>query len=160
MSDEKKYSLQEAHQAFAAGLFNQCWELLEKEDRSEEDTRKLINAAHASLYHWSRIGKPINLQRGEWMISHVYSVMHRSEPALYHARNCLKLTREHDFKDFDLAYAYEAMARASAANDDRDEFTKYFKMAEEAAEQIAKEGDNKQFLSDLEAEPWFGLKPI
>ena len=37
----------------------------------------MINFAKASLYHWrkSHKYKPINEQRGQWMLSHVYAVL-------------------------------------------------------------------------------------
>jgi len=41
----------------------------------------MIHAAHASRFHWGEIGKPINLGRGEWQISRVYSVLNRPESA-------------------------------------------------------------------------------
>ena len=49
----------------------------------------MIHAAHASRYHWSKVGTNANLARGEWQVSRVYTVLDRAEPALYHAHRCL-----------------------------------------------------------------------
>jgi hypothetical protein len=158
MEEEKKYSEEECHKKFAAELFNLVWSLLEKKDRTKGEDEKMINAAYASLYHWSVVGKAINFQRGHWMISRVYSVLGRPEPALYHAKECMQLTQQHGFVDFDLAFAYEAMARAYAVNRKRTECQKYVKLAIEAGEKIKSEGDRKYFFSDFEKYPWYGMK--
>jgi tetratricopeptide (TPR) repeat protein len=158
MNEEKKYTEQECHKRFAIQLNNLVWGLLQKENRIVEDNDKMIHAAHASHYHWTIVGNPVNFQRGEWLISHVYAVLNRSEPALYHAKKCMELTEEYKFVDFDLAYAYEAMARAYASAGTASEAKKYIQLAQEAAEKIKEEEDKKIFMGDFVAEPWYGVK--
>jgi len=104
----------EVHEKLAMSLFNATWDLLGREDRTEKDDIEMIHSAHASRHHWGQIGEPLQFERGEWQISRVYSVLGRSEPTLYHARLCLEICRENDIGDFDIAFAYEAMARAYA----------------------------------------------
>lgn len=160
MAEEKRFTVEEAHKAFAAGLFNHTWELLEKADRTPEDNEMMLNSAHSSLYHWTRIGEPLNFQRGEWMIAHVYTILERDEPALHHAKRCLDLTEEHKFGDFDLAFAYEGYSRALALNGETEESDKYYNLAKEAGEQIAEKGDREYFLKVLDEGPWFGTRGI
>lgn len=158
MAEEKKYSEKECHKKFAVGLNNLVWDLLEKVNRTKEEDDEMIHAAHASCYHWSKVGAAVNIQRGEWMISHVYAVLNRSEPALFHAKRCMELTDEHDFKDFDLAYAHEGMARAYAAAGEKLEYEKYSKLAKEAGEKIKNKKDKELFFSDLESGPWYNME--
>ncbi|MBW6515695.1 MAG: hypothetical protein K0B81_03645 [Candidatus Cloacimonetes bacterium] len=158
MTEEIKLTENEFHQKYAIGLNNLVWNLLDKEEKTQQDKDMMIHAAHTSLYHWSRIGTAINLQRGEWLISRVYAVLNRPEAAVYHAENCLALTKEHGFLDFDLAYAYEAMARAYASAGNTTEFEKNFKLAREAGEKIAAEENRTLFFDDLNSEPWYGMK--
>ncbi len=158
MNKEKKYSAQECHKKFAIELNNLVWDLLGKTDRTKEEDERMIHAAHASCYHWGEIGEPINLQRGEWMISHVYAILNRQEPALYHAKECMELTEKHKFVDFDLAYAYEAMARAYAATGEKSECEKYMGLAKEAGEKIEGEENKKIFIGDFKSGPWYGMK--
>ena len=49
------------------------------------------------------------------MISRVYAILGKGDKALHHTYETIRLTNEHGFKDFDLAYAYEAMAKSYAA---------------------------------------------
>ena len=158
MSAEKTYTQQQAHKLFAVQLFNRVWDLLEKENRSQTDDDLMINAAQASLYHWRQVGTPLHFQRGEWMVAHVYTILNLPESALHHAENCLKLTLENAFEDFDLSFAYEGQARALALAKQTDAALKYYNLAHDSAAQIKKKDDRNYFLQVLEAGPWFGVR--
>ena len=148
MADDKT-SMKE-HKKFATKLFNLTWSLLDKKDRTQEEDDKMIHAAHASRFHWGEIGTPLEFERGEGQISRVYSVLQRSEPALYHAKRCLEICEENNIKDFDIAFAYKAMARAHATSGNRTECNRYLKLADDASDQIKKKEDREYFLSELE----------
>lgn len=141
--------LKKMHRKFAVDLFNQTWDLMEKENRDQTDDDCMINGAHASRYHWGVAGEAVNFARGEWQISRVYAVLKRTEPCLYHADRCLEITLENDLKDFDLAFAYEAMARACDLAGDEVETAKYLTLAKDAGAQIQKKGDRDYFFSEL-----------
>ncbi|MER7180411.1 MerR family transcriptional regulator [Streptomyces hyaluromycini] len=137
----------------AVDLFNGVWRLLEKEDRGVEDDDRMLHMAHASRHHWGQVGAPVNLSRGEWQCSRVYSVLGRAEPALHHARRGLELCRAHGIGDWDLAYAYESLARAHAVAGDREQARGWTEQALAAAEDIAEDEDRELLLSDLETIP-------
>ncbi|HXH20235.1 MAG TPA: hypothetical protein VNJ07_14255 [Chitinophagales bacterium] len=158
MSDPVIINEPAAHRKFAADCFNKIWPLLEKKDRTSDDNELLVHLAHASLYHWLQAGAPVNEQRGEWMLARVYTVLGDTAYSMHHAKRCLALTEKHGFRDFDLAYAYEAMARASALSHLPVECKKYLELARKAAEEIAEKEDRELFLNDLSSEPWFGMK--
>jgi hypothetical protein len=151
-------SLQEYHKKFAVDLFNQTWQFLEMENRSEDDDEKMLQGAYASCYHWREVGTALHQARGEWMISHVNAVLGRSAAALHHAKRTLILCDKNGFGDFDLAFAYEAMARALAACEDCSGYLKYFTLAQQAGEKIGKKEDKDVFSESLNAGPWFGVR--
>ncbi len=162
MTENEKLTLEEWHKKMAVDLFNFTWTLIEKKKRTQEDDDQMISAAHASRYHWSQrvvlgAGKPINLGRGDWQISRVYAVLQRAEPARYHAQRYLDICQEQGIADWDLAYAYEALARAAAVAGDEKGTAKYLKLAKEAGGKIEDEETRKPFFSDLETIP--GYKP-
>jgi hypothetical protein len=78
--------------------------------------------------------------------------------ALYHAGRCLEICRANGIGDFDVAFAHEAMARTSAAMGDRPAFEEHFQQARGCGEQIRDVEDREPFFSDLESEPWFGMR--
>lgn len=149
MNDVTADPAREWHERFAVGLFNLVWDLLDKPDRSADDDSRMLNAAHASRFHWGEIGTPLEFQRGEWQISRVYSVLKSPEGALRHARRCLEISREHGIGDFDLAFAYEAMARAHAVASNPGESLGYLQLAEEAGAGIGDSGNRDYFLGEL-----------
>lgn len=153
MAASDRRNEREWHRKQAASLFNRVWRLLEKRKRTPEEDEEMIHAAHASRYHWGVVGEPVQRAIGDWQVSHVYAVLRRPEPAMYHATRCLAVCHEHRIHDFPLAFAYEALARAAAVagrSRDRDRF---LRRARAAAEGIEDEEDRKLVLSDLATIP-------
>ena len=74
----------------------QTFELLDNKDRSKKDNKRMINFAKASFYHWRKSDKYgiINEQRGQWLMSHVYAKLNKSDEALSYAKETLKITEE------------------------------------------------------------------
>jgi len=143
----------EDERRLAASLFNRTWTLLEKEDRSRDEDDAMIHMAHASAHHWRQIGTPQNVARGEWQCSRVYAVLRRAEPCLHHAQRVLDICQENDLRDFDLAFAYEALARGHAVAGDAEQARAYTEQALAAAEDIAEADDRELLLTDLETIP-------
>jgi hypothetical protein len=139
----------ERQRQLAKDLFNRVWELLESESRTPAEDDEMLHAAHASRYHWGVAGEPVNLARGEWQCSRVYAVLGRAEPALWHGRRSLDLCDEHGLADFDLAYAYEALARAHRVAGEAPEAEAYERLAAEAGEAIADPDDREHFRADV-----------
>lgn len=158
MSNKKEGVLEKCHKTMAPTCFNLTWEYIEKKDRSAEDDAMMIHAAHASRFHWGKIGKPLHFQRGEWQVSRVYAILGRAEPALYHAKTCLEWTENERLVDFDLAFAFECMARAHAVSNNKKEFEKFAKLARDAGEKIEKKEDKDYFFKDFDDGEWFGFK--
>lgn len=141
--------MQESHKKFANELFNLTWDLIDKEDRNQKEIDRMINAAHASRYHWEVAGDALNIARGEWLISRVYALLGRGEPCRYHASRCLEITLDNELKDFDLAFAYESMARAAKINENEVETAKYLTLAQDSGALIANSDDQTYFFSEL-----------
>lgn len=137
----------------AAELFNGVWRLLEKEDRTVEEDDAMLHMAHASRHHWGQVGTPANLGRGEWQCSRVYAVLGRAEPALHHAQRYLEICRAHRIADWDLGFAFEALARANAVAGDKEQARSWTEQALAAAEDIAQEEERELLLTDLETIP-------
>ena len=132
----------------AGALFNRVWELMEKPRRAQEEDDEMIHAAHASRYHWGVVGEAENRARGEWQISRVYTVLGRGEPAIAHAQRCLEICGQHGLADWDIAYAYESLARAHKTAGHASEARKFKKLARAAGEQISETEEREHFKED------------
>lgn len=139
------------HKKLAISLFNKVWDLMEKPDKTEEEKHEMIHMVHTSRYYWGMVGQPVNLSRGEWQISRVYTVLNRAEPALFHAKRNLEICLSNKIGDFDLAFAYEALARAYQIAGDEKNVQLYKMLAFEAAGEIENEEDKIVVLNDLES---------
>ncbi len=133
----------------AVELFNHVWTLLETPDRTTDQVDEMIHAAHASRYHWGEVGEPANRARGEWQCSRVYAVLGRAEPALWHARRCVEICEANGLADWDIAAAYEAMARASLVAGDGTAATAWKAKARAACLAIAEDDDREIIEQDL-----------
>jgi hypothetical protein len=138
------------HRQLGVDLFNQTWTLLDRDDRTTEEDDEMVNAAHASCWHWSRFegAGPENAARGHWQCSRVYAVLDRGEPAVHHARRCLAICEANGIGDWDLAFAYEALARALAVAGDIDEAARHKRLAREAGDAIEEAEDREAFDAD------------
>lgn len=160
MEESKTYTVPEAERFFAVNYFNRIWDLLEKEARTSDEDEIMLENAYASRAHWRIAGTPLNLQRAEWMLSRVYCVLGQAEPALAHAHRCKQLTDQHLdlMQDFDLAFAWECVARAHALAGNKNEAQKLIRKAEETGRFIQDEQDRKVFEDDFNGGLWYGLK--
>lgn len=137
----------------AADLFNHTWTLLEKPDRTPDEDDEMIHAAHASRFHWGEVGDAIHRARGEWQCARVYSVLGRAEPALWHARRCLAIHESIGSTDWDMASAYEAMARAHLVAGDSEQAARWKARAIAALDGISDADDREIIEGDLATLP-------
>lgn len=137
------------HKEEAVKCFNAAWDLIDKSDRSHEDDVNMVHFAHASRYHWGQIGTALEFTRGEWQISRVYSILGMGESALFHAKEALRLCLDNGIADFDLAFAYEAMARAHSVLGNHSDRSAFMEKAKEAARAIAEDDDRRYVESEI-----------
>jgi hypothetical protein len=143
----------EAQKRLGIELFNYVWTLLEKDDRTQRQSDRMVDAAHASRFFWETVGDAVHHARGEWQISRTYATVGRAEPALYHARRCLEICAAHKIGGFDVGYAYEALARAHDLAGDNELAIDYAARAREQAERVTDAEDRELLLSDLATLP-------
>jgi hypothetical protein len=119
----------------------------------------MIHAAHASRWHWARAegSTATNLSIGEWQCSRVYATLGRGEPAVWHARRCLAYTEAavaaNEAKDWNIASAYEGMARALAVAGDLEAAEEWRARARTAAAAIEGLEDRQIIEGDIATLP-------
>jgi hypothetical protein len=143
----------EVHRSLGIELFNQTWGLMDKTDRTPSEDATMLEFAHASAYHWSFCGTVVNQQRGYWLISRVYAVLGIPDASLLFAKLCRESTESglSEMEDFDIAFSFEALARAYALNGELKKTAEMFKSAIEAGNMIKDEEDRKIFSESLKS---------
>ncbi len=156
----KESSTKENHTQLAASINGRTWQLIEQKELSLEEKDELIHAAHASAFHWCKVGTVLEKLRAEWLISRAYSRLENGESTLRHAKRCLEFTEGNldVVKDFDIAYAYEGVARGYALLGDTKNASVHYKQAIEQSKKIVDKGDLKIFSGDFNGGNWNGFK--
>jgi len=106
------------HRRFAIELFNRSWDLLEQPDRSADDDAEMLAAAFGSAWHWRQVGTAENRALADHQIAKVASRAGQPALALHYARRALEAIEIGHFGHWQVAAAYEGMARACAATGD------------------------------------------
>ncbi len=140
----------ETERQLAAGLFSEVWRLLDMPRRRPEQDDEMLHAAHASRYYWGRAGEPVTWARGEWLCSRVYAVLGRPSSAIWHAHRCLELLTEFGgAQSWDIAAAYEALARAYALAGSKGEKNAWLDRAREALKSVPDPDEREPIEADL-----------
>lgn len=148
-----------AHRSIAIEANNSTWEILGRpvDQISPEEAEEMTRRAYAAAYHWQRAegSTPANSARADWLLSRVWVVRGDGALAMNYARRCMATCEASSLADFDLAYAYEALARAHACLGQAPQARQCREKA--AWVPIADPEDKKVVDGDLTSEPWFGL---
>jgi tetratricopeptide (TPR) repeat protein len=162
-AQEEKFDEIGAHKYFAGGLFNRCWELIDKgAERTEEEDEEMLLSAQASAYHWLKLKGHVAEER--WVqapaishdqISMVYAELGNGEMALTHAQKCLEWCEKNGIGDFVIAFAHLRFATAYDLLGDTEKRNEYIRKAHESSKEIAKDGDREYFLSELKKVPGY-----
>ena len=148
-----------ANRWFAVELNNRSWDLLEKPELTEAEADEVVHAAHASVYHWRQVGTVANHARALCLLANVYAALRRGGEAIRYARQCVELAEAHagEIADWDLAFGYDCLARATAAAGDREAAAKVRQQARDYGDKIAEAEDKAVFDSWFASGKWHGI---
>ncbi len=152
---DEKMTMDEFHKKVAINTNNGIWAILDSDSPSSQELEDALHMAHTARYHWSKVGTTINAVRAEYMIARVYALMKRAEPALFHANRGLELAKkaektDENWKDWDIPFIYEALARAHSVAENKSECKKYKDLAQKATNAVEGEDDKKICQGELD----------
>lgn len=157
MADEKQMTVEKAHEYFAVETNNATWNLVEKPDRSAAEDMEMVHQAHASAFHWSKAGEPVNLVRAHYLVAKVYFALGMPESAGLWAEKAWNRTVELGLESWDYAFGCEIMARAHASRGERQQFADLHQKAISAIAELGPQ-DASLCQGELDRGPWFGMK--
>ncbi len=148
-------TMDEFHKKVAISTNNGIWTILDNDSPSSQELEDALRMAHTTRYHWSKVGTTVNAVRAEYMLARVYAHMKKAEPALAHASRGLELAKEAEktddkWKDWDLPFIYEALARSHAIAGNKSECKKYKDLAQKATDAVKGEEDKKICQGELD----------
>lgn len=95
---------------------NLACDLEEKEDRSEEETSLMVQAAQMARTYWELAGTWVEVERAEYRLSQTYLKANQLDKALEHALLCQKICQENDANPFETFFAHEALVKVHRAH--------------------------------------------
>ncbi|MHA1904934.1 MAG: hypothetical protein ACW968_14740 [Candidatus Thorarchaeota archaeon] len=156
MTDNEKMTVNEFHKKFGAKTNGGVWAVLDNKTPTEDELENALELAYTSRYHWKQAGTLTNDVRAVYMISRVFSHMKKGEPAVHHAKKMLELAKKAEkedsdnWKDFDMPFVYEAIAKAHVAAGNKDECQKYVKMSQELIDKLKDKQDKEICQGELD----------
>jgi len=152
---EQKNDMARIHENLSVHCFNSAWDLMGKADRTPAEDEDMLRLSMASCWHWTQRPDCTNqhLSIGYWQISRIHSMLGRSIEARRYGELCLAASHDNAVAPFALAYAYEALARASAIAKNEAKKLEYIALANKVIETISDADTQKMLLDDLATIP-------
>lgn len=124
--------------------------LLQQPKLGKEEEAQMVTAAQASVFLWSKAGTPLQTARAHWLACRVLCHLQEAKLAFLHAQLCdFNTKKAGDRRDYDEAYAMEALARASALKGDLEAAQRLKKEAEELGQKIRDPQEKQIFQQHL-----------
>jgi hypothetical protein len=151
VSNEAELDITLGHKKFAAAAFNHAWDFIDLKVRTDEEVRQMLDAAHASSWHWRHRddATPQNRSIADWQLSRVHALAGNGAIALDYG-NLSLVTASESGLSFYIGYAYEAIARANWVLGNLDDARAALAAANESLDQIPDEDEKAILRPDLE----------
>lgn len=144
---------------FADAAQELAHKLLAQEKITKEEEAQLMTAAQAAVFIWSKVGTPLQVARAHWLASQALCRAGEGKLAYLHAQLCdFKVKQSNDRKDYDEAFAIEALSRSYACKGDNELGLKMKRVAKELGQKIKDPQDREAFHKQLSSGPWFAIE--
>ena len=104
----------EWHQRFAASCNNRAWDLA-TQARSKAQDREMLDAAHASAWHWSQIGTELHRMRAQLLVAEVHALLGMGPSAYVLADEAREYFLSRETPDWEVALTHAVHAHAAYA---------------------------------------------
>ena len=138
-----------AHRWFAIDCNNIAWDLATQPKRNADEDLQMFNAAHASAYHWSQVGEPLNYARADTLLSHVHALLSQGRNALFFGKRALNYCQNNPCDELDLATAYSEVAFAHFVLKQPSEHLDFYEEACKSGKNISDYVDREIFFSEF-----------
>jgi hypothetical protein len=140
------------HRRFAAAGNNRAWELSVKTRSSAED-QEMLNAAHASAWHWTQVGTELNRMRAFMLLAEVHALLGFGQSALAYADEMRTYFLGIQSPDWEMAFVHVVHAHAASAAGETDKHRTSYRLAVAALEAISRAEERGAVASTLSHVP-------
>lgn len=130
---------------FAVVCNNRAWQLVEKAERTPSEVHEMLHAAHASAWHWARVGTALNEARANLLLGLAHALASEGPLALRYAMSAFNYFNEHEAPDWEQAFAHASLAAAAKAAGNPELHREHYAEAQRLGEAIADSEDRAVF---------------
>jgi len=153
MTNNDEDDMNDWHRQHAARSNNRAW-ALSTTNRSETEDREMLNAAHASAYHWSVVGTELHNMRATMLLAEVHSALGMAESAVGYANDMWAyFTNQSAVPDWELAFAHTIYAHAALVAGNKDLYKSSYEQAQQSIANIADDEDRTIVLETFDLLP-------
>lgn len=145
MSAQTPEDIRQFDRWFAVESNNLAWELSELPKLSPANADKMLHAAHAAAFHWSRVGTELNLARADLLLGQVYALLGNGALAMKYAQPSFNYLTGIESPDWEVAFAHAVLAHAAYVAEDLPLYIEHHSIASTLGEVIADPGDQEIF---------------
>lgn len=153
MSDERAGEDAAAwHRRFAVASNNRAWDLSER-TRSTAEDREMLDAAHASAWHWTKVGTEPNRMRAVMLLAEVHALLGFGQSALAYAEEMRTYLLGAQSPDWEVAFVHTVHAHAASAAGETEKHRTSYRLAVAALEAISNEKERSIVASTFSQVP-------
>ncbi len=138
---------------FAVACNNRAWELVENAQRTPSEVHEMLHAAHASAWHWARVGTALNEARANMLLGMAHALASEGPLALRYAMSAFNYFNEHEAPDWEQAFAHATLAAAAKAARNPELHSAHYAEAQRLGEAIADPEDRAVFFRSFSQVP-------
>lgn len=142
-----------SHRWHAAECNNLAWELSDRPERTPIEDEEMLNAAHASAFHWTKVGTELSRARAQMLLGHVHAALGNGQAALLYAQQSFDYLVAHNPPDWEIAFAHAILAHAASAAGDASLHQQHYARAKELGRAIAAPEDKEIFFKTFNLIP-------
>ena len=151
--ESEKEELDKWHRFFAVENNNRAWDLASQSSRTLDESTEMLNAAHASALHWSKVGSKLNIVRANMLLAEVHALLGMGESSLALSEEVSNFFQNQEADAWERAFVETIHAHAAAVAGKHDVHAERYRAAEVAIASISDEEDRKVVLKTFDQVP-------
>ena len=141
------------HRFFAVECNNRGWNLVENERRGPGEDIEMLHCAHASAFHWGKVGTASNVAKSELLLAFVHAMLGYGAQASRYAQRSLDFVMAHSAAEWELAFAHAAVSFAAAVQNDAEAHLSHYNRARKIGDGLSSAEEREIFLATFRNVP-------
>ncbi|HMH28932.1 MAG TPA: hypothetical protein VK580_10125 [Steroidobacteraceae bacterium] len=131
------------HRRFAAAGNNRAWDVSEQLTRNQAEDEEMLDAAHASAWHWAKVGSELNRMRATLLLAEVHALLGFGHSAMTYAEQMRTYFLGVQSPASEVAFVHVVHAHAASAARETEKHRASYGQALAAIEAVSNEEEKR-----------------